>query len=370
MGIFDKIFGKKSSDEVNSEVKQENVKNHKGFHELTIQKIEKLTKDTVKVIFDIPEDLKSTFQFEAGQYVNFIILINGKEERRSYSICSGPNEQLAVAVKKIENGTVSTWFNENAIEGLKVHTSKPEGNFVLDKTCQKIITFAAGSGVTPIVSILKTAEINNISSKLYYSSKNLDNIILKDEIDELNNVSKQYYLSQDSVEGYIKGRLDKNAVGEIIKQDLDILKSDAFYICGPEEMILAIVETLKMFGVPKEKIHYELFTTPTILKSETPKEKIKFDGKSNVNVILDGETISLTIPSKGKTILETLVKEGHDAPYSCQGGVCCSCKAKVLKGNANMKLNYVLTDKEVENGYILTCQAHPASEDLTITFDE
>jgi ring-1,2-phenylacetyl-CoA epoxidase subunit PaaE len=163
--------------------------------------------------------------------------------------------------------------------------------------------------------------------------------------------------------------LDQPAISEIIKQDLDILKADAFFLCGPEEMIKAGVDTLKLFGVSVDKIHYELFTTPTIMASNTVAEVSNFTGESNVKVILDGEEIEFKLKAKGKAILDILDKEGFDAPYSCRGGVCCSCKAKVLKGSATMTMNYALTDEEVKDGYVLTCQAHPASEELVLSFD-
>lgn len=362
MGLFNKLFKKDSSED-------SSPKQHKGFYNLTINQIEKLTSDCVKITFAAPQEFETEFSFIPGQYLTFIVTINGKEERRSYSICSGTEEALSVAVKAVQNGTVSQWFNQQAEVGMTILSSKPEGNFIWNKNAKKAIAFAAGSGITPILSMLKSAHKNSISTDLYYGSKTFNSIILKPEIDNLNSISKHLFLSQEEMDGFQHGRLDKSTVTELIKKNLDILKADAFYICGPEQMIADISSVLKMFGVEKQKIHFELFTTPTILKSETKSTTIDFAGESKVKVILDGETTEFNLKSDGKPILDVLDKEGVDAPYSCKGGVCSSCKAKVLKGKAIMDLNYVLTDQEVEQGYILTCQAHPASEELIISFD-
>lgn len=358
MALFGKLFKKDSS-----------VKTHKGFSSLTIQKIEKLTPDCVKVTLDIPENLKSIFSFEAGQYINFSIENAGKEERRSYSICSGPNEPLAVAVKAVANGNVSVWFNKIAQEGMMVQVSKPEGNFKLKPNDKKVVAFAAGSGITPIMSIAKSLEKSGGEMTLFYGNRTQSSILFHSELKSLSHVKANYYLSGETIEGFSSGRLDKSAISEAIKQNLEILKADGFFLCGPEEMIVAGVETLKLFGVSAEKIHYELFTTPTIMQSNSTTVKADFKGESNVRVILDGEEIDFKLKSNGKPILDILDKEGFDAPYSCRGGVCCSCKAKVLKGHATMTMNYALTDEEVAAGYILVCQAHPASEELTVSFD-
>lgn len=358
MAFFGKLFKKDSS-----------AKTHKGFNSLTIQKIEKLTADCVKVTLDVPENLKETFSFEAGQYINFIIEKDGKEERRSYSICSGPKEPLAVAVKAVTNGNISAWFNSVAQEGMTVQVSKPEGNFKLKSNDKKVVAFVAGSGITPVMSIAKALEESDGELNLFYGNRSQSSILFHSELKTLSHIKANYYLSGETVEGFSHGRLDKAAISEAIKQNLDLLKSDGFFLCGPEDMIIDGVDTLKLFGVPAEKIHFELFTTPTHMKPLKTEVSAVFKGESNVKVILDGEEIEFKLKSTGKPILDILDKEGFDAPYSCRGGVCCSCKAKVLKGQATMTMNYALTDEEVAEGYILACQAHPASEDLTVSFD-
>lgn len=349
--------------------KKDKNKEHKGFHNLQIASVEKLTSDTVKITLTVPQDLKRSYQFTPGQYINVIVDFNGVEERRSYSICSGPNEDLAYAVKAIEGGKVSVWFNTIAEKGMELPISEPQGNFKLDENHKNVVAIAAGSGITPILSIAKALESSGGKLRLYYGNRLRSSIIFHKEIAAFQNVQTNWFLTGEQVEGYNHGRIDKDSLTAQIKADLDILKADAFFLCGPEKMILDCVETLKFFGVSEKKIHFELFTTPVLMKQE-PVEVSSFQGTSHVKVILDREIVEFDMKSKGKTILDAVADNDVDAPYSCRGGVCCTCKAKILKGSALMSKNYSLTDEEVKDGYILTCQAHPTSEELTISYDE
>lgn len=341
----------------------------KGFHEIPVAAVEKLTADTVKVILDVPENLRSEFQFIPGQYVNIALDLNGKEERRSYSICSGPKEPIAFAVKVVKNGKVSTWLNKELLPGQNLFVVHPQGNFILDKAAKNVVAIAAGSGITPILSIAKAMEATGNEMKLFYGNRTKATTIFSEELKQLKHLKITHFLSGENAEGAISGRITKDALTEQIKADLNVLKADAFFICGPEQMILDVSSTLEFFGVAKSKIHFELFTTPVLMKKEETQVSSVFKGESKVKVILDSEVIEFNLNSSGKTILETIEKEGLDAPFSCRGGVCCSCKAKVLNGSATMSMNYSLTDKEVKEGYILTCQAHPSSEELTVSFD-
>jgi ring-1,2-phenylacetyl-CoA epoxidase subunit PaaE len=231
------------------------------------------------------------------------------------------------------------------------------------------VAFAAGSGITPILSLAKAIQSNQGQMKLFYGNRSVKNTLFKADFENLSAVKTHYFYSQEQVEGSTNGRITKESITNCIKADLSLLKADSFFVCGPEEMILALVSTLEFFGIAKNKIHYELFTTPILMKKEETVES-NFKGTSAVKVILDSEVAEFSLDNEGKTILEALEKAGLDAPFSCRGGVCCSCKAKVLKGSASMKMNYSLTDEEVKDGYILTCQAHPTSEELIVSFDE
>lgn len=354
MALFG-LFGKKDK------------KNVKGYFSLQIEKIEKLNSKAVAVEFDVPSELKTAFKFQPGQYLNLIVMINQKEYRRSYSICSHPNEPLRIAVKRVENGVVSNWLNDLTDFSEAISVSSPTGNFTLPKKAKSIVAIAAGSGITPILSILKVnAEQNECT--LIYGNKTREEALFLDDLGKLPLKSTTHFLSREKTDGMKEGRIDKGSLTTLIKENIEILKNDCFLICGPEDMIHTCKETLQFFGLAEDKILFELFTTPTKKLEESKTES--FDGLSKVTVVIDDEEESFELSGKGNSILDAVEAEGMDAPYSCRGGVCCSCKAKVLEGSASMTMNYSLTDEEVKEGYILTCQAHPTSEVLKISYDE
>jgi len=356
MALFKNLFGKKDKS-----------KPPKGFSEIAILAIDRVTPEAVKIVLDATTD---NFAFIPGQYLNFSIELDGKEYRRSYSICSGTNTPLAVVVKQVENGTVSTWFNQTAEVGMKILVSKPEGNFIAPRDARNIVAIAAGSGITPIMAIAKDCEESGKNLRLFYGNRSLETTIFKNEIDALQQTKCTHFLSDVPHENHEKGQITKEAFSTIIKADLDLLKADCFFICGPEQMIMNTAGVLELFGVAKEKIKFELFTTPVLLKTEDKKDATSdFKGKSKVTIILDDEEETFELASTGISVLDKASKEGIDVPYSCKGGVCSTCKAKILKGEATMTMNYSLTDKDIEEGYVLTCQAHPASDELTISYD-
>ena len=356
MGLFD-IFKKKD----------EQPKLSKGFHLLETEVIH-LNEDAVKIIFSVPSELSSIYKtFVPGQYVNIEVSINGEKHRRSYSICSGKNEPLAIAVKAIDKGTVSVWCNRALKTGDKIAVSQPEGSFCLANEHQNVVAIAAGSGITPILSIAKEIEKNGHHLTLFYGNRTKSSALFLDELSSLKSVQQHLYFSGESVENATNGRIDKENFTQAIKSNLSLLRADAFFICGPEQMILDCKEILRYFGVQDSKIHFELFTAPSHEAKDEPASN--FEGTSHVKVILDGEVTAMDIKVPGATILESVDKIGLDAPYSCRGGVCSSCKAKVTEGIVQMRYNYSLTDEEVKKGYILTCQAIPQSENVTIDFD-
>lgn len=343
---------------------------HRGFHALRVKSIERLTSNSSKIIFDVPSTVEASFKFTPGQYITLLINHGGKEERRSYSLCNGPDESLAIAVKEVPNGTISVWLNRELKVGDEIQVSEPLGNFILNASEKNVVAIAAGSGITPIMSIAKQLQATSGNMQLFYGNRTESDILFKSELDGIHAVKSHYALSGETKDGFLSGRIDKAQITNAIKQDLDMLKADVFFICGPEQMIMEAKETLEFFGVNASKIRFELFTTPVLMAQESVQVQADFSGDSKVKVILDGEVVNFTLNTKGKSLLESIENAGMDAPYSCKGGVCCSCKAKVIKGSAKMDLNYALTDQEVAKGYILTCQSHPTSEELTISFDE
>ncbi|MGB0934346.1 MAG: 2Fe-2S iron-sulfur cluster-binding protein [Lishizhenia sp.] len=358
MGLFGKLFNKKAESK-------------KGFYTATVENIVKETSDTVSISFKIAEIDKHNFVFQAGQYLNLALNIDGEEVRRSYSICSGAGEALTIAVKQVENGKASVFLNNVLKTGDELFISKPEGNFVLPQETKTIVAFAAGSGITPILSFAKKLDAQNGKMHLFYGSKTEDDIIFKKTLDNLaTTVDTKHYLSRETKDGFETGRLTKEAILSALKENLSLLKADGFYLCGPEEMIMNASEVLKTLGVHEEKINYELFTTPTLMKPKETEVVSDFKGLSKVTVILDQEETTFELSADGDTILNELESEGIDAPYSCKGGVCSTCKAKVLKGAVTMDLNYTLTDAEVAEGYVLCCQAHPNSNEVILSYDD
>jgi ring-1,2-phenylacetyl-CoA epoxidase subunit PaaE len=355
MGIFDRF---KKSD------KPEAVS--RGFHAIQVKELTHLNKDAVQVSFDIRGDLQQEFNFIPGQYINLELLINGKKERRSYSICSGPNEPLAVAVKRVDKGIVSNFLNDQSSTDFPIWIAKPEGNFKLDTAATNIVCLAAGSGITPMLSMAKHLG-SNTKMNLFYGSQSKSTILFEKELTGIQSVDCTHFLSKEEAAGYEFGRLTKERFTEKIKENLQLLQADAFYICGPSGLVADMQECLSFFGVSKEKIHIELFTAVEGKEVVTSND---FAGESQVKVMIDGESASFTMKGEQHSVLELAEKNGLDAPYSCRGGVCCSCRAKVLKGSAKMRSNFSLTDEEVKNGYILTCQAFPTSSELIVSFDE
>ena len=349
------------------------------FHSLKVKEIVKETNDTVSVSFQVPEDLKEAYAFTPGQYLTLKLTINNEEQRRSYSICSSSAEDITVAVKRVENGLVSSYLNEVLKENDEMEVMTPEGNFTLETDQakkRKFVGFAAGSGITPIMSMIKELSMDETETvfTLFYSNKMESDVIFKHQLDQLagDNLKINYiYTRQKLNNPLLEGRIDKSKATELIKADLSCLNADAFYLCGPEEMIFNVKSALEEFGVLNTKIKFELFTTP-VLMAEKPKQQEadeNFDGEALVTVIYDDEEIDFNLNKDGDTILDAAMDNDVDVPFSCKGAVCCTCKAKVTEGKVTMDANYALSDQEVEDGYVLACQSHPASAKVTLDFE-
>ncbi len=346
------------------------------FHSLTIKELKKETQNAVSIVFDIPSELKNEFQFIAGQYINIKTVIAGEELRRAYSICSVPNcDELRIAVKAVANGTFSIYACTNLKEGDVLEVSKPEGKFVLETSSNNknnYLGVAAGSGITPIMAMLKATLTEEPKSTftLIYGNKTEADTIFKNEIDQLkseftNQLNVQYLYSRAQKEGALFGRIDMGNINFVIKNSYKNITFDTAFICGPEDMINTAKETLLNYGLTENNIHFELFSTP--ISSETATEP-NFEGTSEITILLDDEETTFEMDTK-TTILTAALKEGLDAPYSCQGGICSSCLAKVTEGSATMTKNTILSNEEIKDGLILTCQAHPTSQKITIDYD-
>lgn len=349
------------------------------FYTLAVKAIKRETGKAVSIAFNVPDNLKALFKFKAGQYLTLKTTINGEDIRRDYSICSSPNSnELKVAVKEVENGKFSTYLNNNLKEGDQLEVATPQGRFIFEPDAAKtryITAFAAGSGITPIMSIAKTVLESEPNSKfiLVYGNKTPKDTIFFDEILELHHnyldrFELQEVFSQSEKENALFGRIEKSTVNFILKNKYKHIDIDAFYLCGPEAMINTVSNVLKENGIDESTINYELFTAPTQNTSANTAVDVS-DGESQITVIVDDEEKTFKMSQK-KNILEAALDNDLDAPYSCQGGICSSCIARITDGTATMRQNNILTDNEVAEGLILTCQAHPTSAQITVDYDD
>lgn len=347
------------------------------FKKLIVKEIKKETENAVSIVFDIPNDFSEEFKFIPGQYITIRIQLEGKEVRRSYSICSSPESgELRVAVKEVKNGVFSNYATQQLKEGDVLEVSPPEGKFILQTATshqKNYVAFAAGSGITPIMSMIKSVLFKEIHSTfvLVYGNKTADNTIFKTEIDHLlekypKRFFVQYVFSQKLLGDAVLGRIEKSIVNFILKNKFKNIEFDSFYLCGPEPMVETVTEVIKENNYPASKIHFELFTSTYTSGIITAKN---LDGNTEITILLDDEETTFEM-SKKKMILTAALDEGLDAPYSCQGGICSSCLAKVTEGKAIMDKNNILSEDEINEGLILTCQAHPVTEKITIDFDE
>ena len=348
----------------------------KNFHSLTIKEVVRETPKSVSIVFNVPEDLKDTFKFTAGQYITIKKEIDGEELRRSYSICSTPNSgELKVSVKEVADGRFSSYANNELKAGDSLEVYLPEGKFTFtpsaDAGHRTYAAFAAGSGITPVMSIIKTALTEEEHSKfvLVYGNRTPEETIFFKELLELqasypDRFFVEFVYSRTQNENSLFGRIERSTVNFVIKNKFKGHNFSDVYLCGPEEMIDLVSEVLQENKLPKENIHFELFSS-----SEEGEVEANLDGKTQITVIVDDEEKTFIMDQK-KNILDAVLDEDLDAPYSCQGGICSSCIARITEGKAEMAKNQILTDDEVEEGLTLTCQAHPTTPTIKIDYDD
>jgi ring-1,2-phenylacetyl-CoA epoxidase subunit PaaE len=354
------------------------------FHSLLVRNIKRETPDAVSVELEIPEQLKETFQFRQGQSLTMRTWVNGQEIRRTYSLCSSPlDNEWRVAIKRQEFGIFSTFANEELKIGDRLEVMEPVGKFYtdLDPAQRKnYVAISAGSGITPVISIIKTTLRTEPRSRftLVYGNRNKNSIIFKDELEALKDKYIDRFrvihiLSRERTDAEIhSGRINDQKCKVLFSQLIDLDNTDDFFICGPELMIFSVKDFLKSKNVPQKKIHFELFTTPgqesvvkKIVRQSTGPEEVK----SKVTVRLDGITFDFDLGFNDLPILDAALRQGADLPYACKGGVCCTCKARLLEGEVDMDVHWGLEEEEVRQGFILTCQSHPKTERVVIDFD-
>ena len=348
-----------------------------SFYKLQIKEVKHETVNAISVTFNIPTELKSAYQFTAGQYVNLKLTLDGKEIRRAYSICSSPNSgELRIAIKSVKDGHFSKFANDNLKVGDILEVGQPEGKFTFEPSSERLKNYAgfvAGSGITPVMSILKSVLESEPKSSfiLVYGNKNAEETIFQNELHELQlkyvgRFFVHYVFSQAKSDGALFGRIDKSIVNFVLNNKHKEKEFDKFYLCGPEEMINLVTNTLKEHHVAEKNIKFELFSTSTANENASAESHT---GHTKITVMVDDEETTFEMSQK-QTLLEAALKQGIDAPYSCQGGICSSCLARITNGSAEMAKNSILTDGEIAEGLILTCQAHPTSPEIYIDYDD
>ncbi|MEL6650209.1 MAG: 1,2-phenylacetyl-CoA epoxidase subunit PaaE [Bacteroidota bacterium] len=352
------------------------------FYPLKVSQIDHNAQDCVLVSFEVPTALQNDFLFRQGQYLTLKAEIGGEDVRRSYSLCSSPmDQQWRVGIKKVPDGRFSTFANEALAVGDEIEVMPPDGRFFVEVDPsgeREYVCFAAGSGITPIYSIIKThlqAE-PDAHVKLFYINQTVSSIILKEELEALKNrfmgrLEIFYFLTQESRSvPLFNGRINEEKLEVIFKSICDVEQIDHYFMCGPEAMIMMVRDFLQSKGVEKKQIHFELFftdTKPSVRRSRTQTKDAS--QQAAVTILEGGKSFQFKIPKGSENILDAALNREADLPFACKGGVCCTCRAKLVKGEVDMAVNYALEDEEVADGYILTCQAVPLSDEVIVDFD-
>ena len=345
------------------------------FHALTVSKIESLTPNAVAVTLEVPEALQETFQYQPEQYITIQHFVGEEELRRSYSLCSEANgKSWTVGIKKMEGGVFSVYANEDLKVGDTLNVMPPQGHFVLNISPENqhtYLAFVAGSGITPVMAMIKTVlkEEPLATFVLAYGNQSIEETMFYKELEALKNefpdrFKIEFFFSRKSIDGSFFGRIERSMVNYLLKNRYKDVDFHSYYLCGPEAMIDEVKETLLEKGVDEKAIHFELFSSKDQGELTQP-----HDGQTQITVTVDDETETFVMP-QDKSVLEAVLEKDLDAPYSCRGGICSSCMAKLKEGKVEMRKNLILTDSELEEGYILTCQSHPTTPIIVVDYDD
>lgn len=353
------------------------------FHALRVANRADETRDAVVVTFDVAPEQREAFHFMQGQHLTLRSHIDGEEIRRSYSICSAPHEEkLRIAIKRVQDGLFSTWANENLKPGHFVECMEPSGHFhvPLDPESNRHhIAFAVGSGITPVLSIIKTTLSKEPLSRftLVYGNRSSSAVIFKEELEDLKDryldrVNLVFILSREHQDiELFNGRIDRAKCDQLLRRWIDPADIDVAYICGPQSMMEEVSASLESAGVAKERIKMELFgSVETRGPREAKVSATSADQQCKVTVIQDGRRREFSVEKNRYTLLEAALEQGIELPYSCKGGVCSTCRCKKITGEVEMDANFALEDYEVARGFILTCQSYPLSSEVMLDFDQ
>lgn len=358
------------------------------FHELRIRSVTPETESAVCVEFEVPRPLADTFRFRQGQYLTLKAELDGAEVRRCYSICSGVDDgRLRVAIKKIDGGLFSNYANEDFRAGQVVSVMPPQGRFSseLDPAASRnYLCIAAGSGITPVLSIVSSVLSREPLSRvtLIYGNQRSSTIMFREELGFLKNRYMERFnwiniLSREEQDAAVlHGRINNRKGGELNAKHLITIRDfDEFFLCGPEAMISEVSRGLRAEGIEESRIHYELFfSNPEDAARAVEKHHARatqFGGRvSSVSVTIDGRSTAFELTADGENILDAAMDAGLDVPYSCKGGVCATCRCHVREGEVTMAANFGLEPWEVEAGYVLACQSRPVSDSILLDYDK
>lgn len=360
---------------------------NKQFYPLKVAAVRPETDQAVAVTFEVPEELASQFMFSQGQYLTLKQDINGEEVRRSYSICAGLDDgKLEVAIKHVPGGVFSSWANAQLKSGDTLEVMPPRGDFFTDLNADKkrhYLCISAGSGITPMLSIIKTVLAREPKSTvtLLYGNQRTSSMMFRNDLAFLKNAYMQRFhwvniFSREPQEAeLLSGHIDNRKGGELNRRMINIKGFDEFFLCGPEAMISEVSRGLRGEGIEEKHIHFELFAA----SAESAQQAIErhharakqYQGMvSEISILSGGRQYAFELSTDGENILDAGLRHGVDLPFSCKGGVCATCKARLIEGQVEMDQNQTLRPEEIENGYILTCQSHPVSANVVVDFDQ
>jgi ring-1,2-phenylacetyl-CoA epoxidase subunit PaaE len=350
------------------------------FHTLTVSEVRRETAAAVSLAFAVPERLRKAYRYTPGQYLTLRALIDGEDVRRSYSICSGLDDgELRVVVKRLAGGAFSNWVNEHLHAGDTLSVMTPDGRFgvpVEPGSARTLVAFAAGSGITPVMAILKTVLWREAGRFfLFYGNRSVADIIFREQLEDLKNrylarLSVFHVLSREQQDiAMLNGHLDAEKVRVLMRSVVPVAGVDQAFVCGPQPMIEGLAAVLPELGMAPERVHVERFTPgvggrprPIVVPSTAPPKAI-------ATVISEGARFDFPV-AEGEAIIDAAIRAGRSLPYSCKGGMCCTCRAKLVEGRVEMAANYSLEPWETQAGYVLTCQSRPLTERVVIDYDQ
>lgn len=358
-----------------------------AFHALRVKEVKPETDKAIRISFEVPDELRETFSYKQGQYLTLQSEVDGEPVRRSYSICSGINDSaMQVAIKRVEGGLFSNFANDRLKAGDTVQVMPPQGSFYTELDpgqSRNYLFIASGSGITPVISNIKSILETEPDSRvtLLFGNQRSNSIMFRETLSFLKNryMARLLWVNilsrEDQGCDILNGRLDNRKGGELNRQLIDLESYDEYFICGPESMISEVSRGLRGVGVAEEHIHYELFAASAedaraVVEKHHARAREYGDQVSDVTIIMDGRASNFDLSTNGENLLDAGINNGIDLPYSCKGGVCSTCKARLVKGQVDMDITHGLEDGELENGFILTCQAHPISAKVVVDFDQ